>query len=119
MAIVEVLEGGDGETNFLDVPEEAAMDGLFLQRPVEALGDAVGLRLGDEGEARSDAPEADLVEEVIGGVPGSMVHAQREPAAGVGAGGGEFNWRPWAIGCKAAKRLPVLTAWMPTQQASK
>jgi len=27
--------------------------------------------------------------------------------------------RPWEIGCKAAKRLPILTAWMPTQQASQ
>ena len=38
------------------------MDGLLLERPVESLGHAIGLRLGDEGEARRDAPE--LIEEV-------------------------------------------------------
>ncbi len=87
MVIVAVLERGDGGAHLLDVPEDAAVNGLFLERPVEALGDAVGLRLGNEGEARCDAPELDLVEEVVGGLLRALVHAQRQAASGVGAGG--------------------------------
>jgi len=119
MAIVTIGKGGDGGPNFLDVLEDAAMNGLLLQCSVEAFGDTIGLRFGDEGEARGDTPEPDLVEKVIGRVLRAVIHAQCQTAAGIGAGGAEFGWSPWAIGCNAAKRLPVLTAWMPTQQASK
>ncbi|HQU16425.1 MAG: hypothetical protein ACYC18_00090 [Gammaproteobacteria bacterium] len=31
----------------------------------------------------------------------------------------EARWRAQALGCKAAKRLPIFTAWMPMRQASK
>lgn len=57
MVIVTLLERGDGGAQLLDVFEDAAVNGLLLECPVEALGDAVGLRLGNEGEARCDAPE--------------------------------------------------------------
>ena len=45
-----------------------------------------------------DAPELDLVEEVVSGVLRAVVHAQRQAPAGIGAGGAEFaleslcNW---------------------------
>ena len=96
--IVAFLERGDGEAPFLDVSKDAAVNGLFLERAVEALGDAVGLRLSNEGEAWRDAPELDLVEEVVGGVLRAIVHAQGQAASGIGAGGAELcletlgNW---------------------------
>jgi hypothetical protein len=68
VAIVTILERDDRGPNFLQVPEDATVNGLFLQRPVETLSDAIRLRFGDEGEARRDTPEPDLVEEVIGRV---------------------------------------------------
>src|SRR5258705_13380906 len=68
MAVITILELDDRSPHFLQVPEDATMNGLFFQRPVEALGDAIRLRLGDEGEAWGDAPEPDLVEEVVGRV---------------------------------------------------
>ncbi len=68
MAIVAILELDNRSPDFLQVPEDATMNGLLLQCPVEALGDAIRLWLGNEGEARRDAPEPDLVQEVIGRV---------------------------------------------------
>ena len=68
MAIVAILELDNRSPDFLQVPEDATMNGLLLQCPVEALGDAIGLWLGNEGEARRDAPEPDLIQEVIGRV---------------------------------------------------
>ena len=50
--IVSFLELGHGDAYLVDVAEDAAVDGLLLQRPVETFGDAVGLRFGDQGEAR-------------------------------------------------------------------
>ncbi len=60
MVIVAIAERGHGGAHLFDIAEDAAMNGLLLQRPIEALGDAVGLRFGNEGEARRDAPELDL-----------------------------------------------------------
>src|SRR6267378_90983 len=68
MTVVTILKLDDRSPDFLQVPEDATVNGLFLQRPVEALSDAIRLRFGDEGEARRDAPEPELVEEVIGRV---------------------------------------------------
>ena len=75
MAIVAILEPGDCRAHFLDIVEDATMDGLLLQGPVEPFGHAVGLWLGDKGEARGDAPEPDLIEEVVGGILRAVVHA--------------------------------------------
>src|SRR5574337_981646 len=91
MTIVAILERGDCRANVLDILEDAAMDGLLLQGSVESLSHAIGLRLGDEGEARGEAPELDLVEEVIGRVLRAVIHAQGEAAPGIGAGGAEFG----------------------------
>src|SRR5574337_281442 len=74
MTIVAILERGDCRANVLDILEDAAMDGLLLQGSVESLSHAIGLRLGDEGEARGEAPELDLVEEVIGRVLRAVIH---------------------------------------------
>ena len=68
MTVVTILKLDDRSPDFLQVPEDATMNGLLLQCPVEALGDAIRLWLGNEGEARRDAPEPDLVQEVIGRV---------------------------------------------------
>lgn len=91
MTIVAFLELGDGEAHLLDIPEDAAVDRLFLQRPVEAFGHPVGLGFGDEGEAGRDAPELHLVEEIVGGVLRAVVHAQSQPAPGIGADGAELG----------------------------
>jgi len=55
-----------------------------------------------------------------GGVLRAVIHAQGKAAPRHrGRLAPNSSWSPWAIGCKAAKRLPILTVWMPTQQASK
>lgn len=46
MAIVSILELGDSIPDLFEVAEDAAMNDLFLQRAVKALGDTVGLWLG-------------------------------------------------------------------------
>lgn len=43
MTIVAVFEVGHCGADFLDILEDAAVDRLLLQRPVEAFGYAVGL----------------------------------------------------------------------------
>ena len=90
MAIVTILERGHGGAHLFDVLEDTAVNGLLLQRPVETLGYAIGLRLGDEGEARRNTPELDRVEEIIGGVLHAVVHAQNQLASGIGAGGAKL-----------------------------
>lgn len=119
MAIVAFFELGDDATDPLEVLQDATMDDLLLERAVEAFGDAVGLGLGNQGEAGGHAPEPDLVEEVARGVlgPWSIRRVRPRPASAPVAA--NADWSPWAIGSKAAKRLPIFTAWMPTQQASK
>src|ERR1700754_3151566 len=90
MAVVTILGLKDRSPDLLQVPEDATVNGLFLQRPVEALNDAVGLRFGDEGEARGDTPEPDLVEEVVGGVLRAVIHSQRQTPTGLGPCAAEF-----------------------------
>ena len=76
MAIVTIPELGHRVAHLLQVAEDAAMNGLFLQRPVEALGHTIGLGLGHEGKALGDPPELDLLQEVVGGVLRAVIHAQ-------------------------------------------
>ena len=45
MMIVTFLELGDSNADLFEIAEDMAMNGLFLQGPVEALCDAVGLGL--------------------------------------------------------------------------
>jgi hypothetical protein len=77
VAIVTVLERDGGSTDLLHIFEDATMNGLFLQRVDEALGNPVGLRLGDEGEARRDTPEFQLVAEIVRRVLRAVIHAQK------------------------------------------
>ena len=119
MAIVTILERGDGGAHFFEVSEDATVNGLFLQGPVEAFGDAVGLRLGDEGEARGDAPEPDLVEKVIGGVLRAVIHAQGEAASGASAGGAEFVVQTLGNRLQGGETVAGLDGMEATQQASK
>ncbi|SAL85812.1 hypothetical protein AWB67_07041 [Caballeronia terrestris] len=83
MAVITILELNDRSPHFLQVPEDATMNGLFFQRPVEALGDAIRFRLGDEGEAWGDTPELNLVEEVVGRVLRAVIHTQPRPDVAV------------------------------------
>src|ERR1700694_1759507 len=91
MTGVTLLKLDDRSPDFLQVPEDATVNGLVLQRPVEALSDAIRLRFGDEGEARRDAPEPDLVEEVIGRVLRTVIHAQRQAPTNLGTRAAEFT----------------------------
>jgi hypothetical protein len=50
----------------------------------EPFGDPVGLGLGDEGEAGRDAPEAQLVQEMVRQVLGAVVHSHRQAACHAG-----------------------------------
>ena len=90
MAVITILELDDRSPHFLQIPEDATMNGLFFQRPVEALGDAIRLRLGDEGEAWGDPPELDLVEEVVGRVLRAVIHTQRQAPTDIGTRAAEF-----------------------------
>ena len=71
--------------DFVDGLVDAAVHDLLLEGAEEALDDAVGLGLGDEGETGGDAPEPDLLLEMLGHEVGAVVVAQREAAGGVGA----------------------------------
>src|SRR3990170_2472411 len=84
MRIVPLDEFTDGATHLLDVAEHASVDRLLLERAIEPLGDAVGLRFRDEREAGRDAPELYLVQEVVRHVLRAVIHAQREPSAHLG-----------------------------------
>src|SRR5450756_283515 len=83
LLVVEVNEGLDGRAQLGHRAVDAAVDDLLFEGLEEALRDAVGLRLLDEGVARRDPPEAHLVAEVLGDVLRAVVHAQGEPAPGV------------------------------------
>ena len=81
--IVAKDEGRNRRTDLVETAKDAAMDDLLLEGAVEALGDAVGLRLGDEREAGRDAPKAQLIEEMVREVLRPMVHPDRQAARNV------------------------------------
>jgi hypothetical protein len=56
------------------------LEGRLLRVADTALDLALGLGLRDEGEARVDAPEAHLVEEVVSDILGAVVHSELKPA---------------------------------------
>ena len=58
-------ELADSRSHGLDVLEDSTVDRLLFERPIEALGDTVGLWFLDEAEAGRDAPVPDLLLEVI------------------------------------------------------
>ena len=55
-----------------------------LEGAEEALDDTIGLGLGDEGEAWGQAPELDLLLEVVGHEVGAVVMTQLKTASGTG-----------------------------------
>ena len=73
LGIVLFDEPADGVPQRRDVGVDAAMDDLLFERAIEPLGDAVGLGLFDEGVGRLDAPELDLVGEVVRQILASVV----------------------------------------------
>jgi hypothetical protein len=79
VGVVGVDDVGDGGSERFDGTEGSAVGDLLVEGAVEALGDAVGLRLFDEGEAGSDPPLLESVLEVVGSV------ALRAPSASPGA----------------------------------
>src|SRR5450830_276744 len=81
--VVEVDERLHGLAQLGHRAVDAAVDDLLLEGAEEALRDAVGLRLLDEGVARFHSPEAHLVAEVLGDILGAVVHAKGESPAGV------------------------------------
>jgi len=70
------------------------MEDLFLERPVEAFGNAIDPRFGDGSEAGRDAPELDLAEEIAGGILRAAVHAQGRIAPRAGAGSAKHRLEP-------------------------
>ena len=65
-----------------------------------SLGDAVGLGLGDEGVGRLDAPELDLVGEVVRQILGAVIHPQGQPPTREGRLWNEFVARYHYLGYK-------------------
>jgi hypothetical protein len=107
MTVVTILKLDDRSPDFVQVAEDATVNGLFLQRLVEALSDAIRLRFGDEGVARRDAPESDLVAEVIRGVLRTVSMRSVRPRPTSAPVPPNSPSSACAIGCKAANRLPV------------
>jgi len=116
VAIVVIPELGDDLPDLFEVAEDATVDDLLLQRPVEALDHAVGLGFGNKSETPADTPERDLLQEIVGGV---LRMRSLSPSPALAPAAPNSARSPCSMGCKAAKRLPVFAAWMPTQQASK
>jgi hypothetical protein len=83
--VVALDERADGVADLVDGLEDAAVDGLFFQRSEQPLDDAVRLGFGHEGVARRDAPEPDLLPEVVGHEVAAVVVAQRQAAGSAGA----------------------------------
>ncbi len=65
IGIVPVHELTDGILQFAEVPIDTAMADLLLQGAIEPLRHAVALRFGVERIGRVNAPELDLVGEVV------------------------------------------------------
>ena len=93
MVVVVVHEICNGLVDLLGVSEDTAVDSLLLEGLDEALGDAVALGLGDEGEALGDAPVGDLVEEVVAGVLAPVVPGRGQEKRRFGHGGQEGKAR--------------------------
>ena len=92
-------------SQILEVEEPEA---LFFRRADEPLGDAVALRLADEGvrDLHSQPPGFSL--EVVGGVLGSPVDSQLQPRGNGSGVPSEVPATPCLTGSRAAKRSPIL-----------
>src|SRR3954468_1765508 len=85
LGVVAGDEGPDSVTHVLDGLEDATMDGLLFQGSEQPLDHAVGLGFRDEGIARHQAPELDLLLEDVGHEIAAVVVAQRQAAGSTGA----------------------------------
>src|SRR6266545_7674658 len=85
--VVAIEVRPDGGADLLDVLEDATENDLLLQRSDEALGDAVGFGLADEGEAGRHAEKGQVVLEVLGHEGAAVVVTQRHPPRGIRADG--------------------------------
>jgi len=78
LAVVAIDELLHSQSELGKILIGATVDDLLLEGAVEALGYAVGLGLLDEGVAGVDAPELDLIGEMLGQVLGAVVHTQSQ-----------------------------------------
>ena len=65
LSVVIFHELTDRTTDFLDVPQDLAANGLLFERSIEPLHNSVGPGLLHEGRAGLDAPESHLVDEEV------------------------------------------------------
>src|SRR3954469_3284963 len=77
-------EGPDRGANLLGIAEDPAPHDLLLEGADEPLRHTIGLRLADEGKARRQAEEGDLVLDVVGHKGAAVVVAEQKAAGGVG-----------------------------------
>ena len=113
VVVVKVDEGGDGGAELGEVGIGTAVDDLFLEGAVEALDDAVGLRLAEQGEAGDEAVEAGVGLEEVVEVLAAVVVAEFDAAGGLGLAAEDTVPRAWAMGSQAAKRSPILQTCQP------
>ena len=117
LGIVEFDEVADGIPQLRDVAVDATMDDLFLQRAIEPLGDAVGLGLGDEGVGRLDAPELDLVGEVVRQILGAVIHPQGQPPSRAGRGRAIQPGKPHGDRLQGGEAVAARADMQPTHSA--
>src|SRR4051794_9808566 len=77
-------EGPDRGANLLGIAEDPAPHDLLLEGADEPLRHTIGLRLANEGKARRQAEEGDLVLDVVGHKGAAVVVAEQKAAGGVG-----------------------------------
>src|SRR2546423_1362283 len=77
-------EGPDRGANLLGIAEDPAQHDLLLEGADEPLRHTIGLGLADEGKARRQAEEGDLVLEGVGHKGAAVVVAEQKATGGVG-----------------------------------
>src|SRR5271169_704235 len=108
-------EGADGVSDVVDGLEDTSVHDLLLEGSEQALDDAIGLRLSDEGVARRDAPGADLFLESVRHEVAAVIMPQRQAAGGAGVDAVELVSHCHADGLKSFEAGPALGD-MPTEQ---
>lgn len=84
------------------------MDHLLLEGTEEALGNAGGFGLTDQGVAWAHAPEADLLLEVLGDENAAVVMAERNRAGGRGVDTAEDAFDHYADGLGSSIAITAL-----------
>src|SRR5512135_139381 len=106
--VVALDERADGLTQVGQSAIGAAMDDLLLEGSVEALGNTIGLGLLNEGVAGMDAPERDLLGEMVGQVLAAVIHAQGQTAGDAGGGGAIKGGQRQGDGLKGGVAVALL-----------